>query len=447
MAEKVVMLALSPTMEDGTIVSWNKGEGDRVSSGDVLCEVETDKATMDYESTQEGILLKIIVQEGGSAKVEEPIAIIGEEGENIDDLLEEIVSEGGGAEAADSEEAAEKTESKEKAGAEGKNAETVKTGIQREEAEGDGRSKASPIARNLARQAGIDLARISGSGPGGRVVKRDIETAISSGSLRPRLSPELAEKVRAAEAGAGGEAAGSAGASATGIEERRIPVSRKRKVIAQRLSESKFTAPHYYLGLSVNVDAMMRSRKHINERMQKRGAGKLGLNAFLMKLAAEAIKRYPIVNSTWEEEEIHIHGSIDIGLAVAQEDGLITPVLRNCGAKGIARISAELDDLVERARNNDLSPEEYRGATFSISNLGSYGIEEFTAVINPPGSAILAVGAVTEQARRLENGTISFDTVMKVTLSCDHRVIDGAVGADFLRSFKEIAEDPYMSFI
>ncbi len=458
MAEKVVMLALSPTMEDGTIVSWQKGEGDSVSSGDVLCEVETDKATMDYESTQEGTLLKIIVDEGGSAKVEEPIAIIGEEGENIDDLLKEIEEEGDGDDKegeADRETEDSTTEDRTDGGgkesggstqADSRKAETKK----KPETDSDGRSKASPLARNLAKQAGIDVARLSGSGPGGRVVKRDIEEAVASGSLGPQLSPELAEKVRAAGGGkaqtAGTAAAGTA-ASATGIEDRRISVSRKRKVIAKRLSESKFTAPHYYLSLSINVDSMMQSRKLINERMQKQGAGKLGLNAFLIKLAAEAIKRYPIVNSTWEEEEIHIHGSIDIGLAVAQEDGLITPVVRNCGAKGIAQISAELDDLVERARGNGLSPEEYSGATFSISNLGSYGIEEFTAVINPPGSAILAVGALTEQPRRLGDGTISFDNVMKVTLSCDHRVIDGAVGADFLRSFKEIAEDPYMSLI
>ena len=191
----------------------------------------------------------------------------------------------------------------------------------------------------------------------------------------------------------------------------------------------------------------MESRKAINTRLQQRGGDKLSLNAFLIKLAAEAIKRFPIINSSWEEEEIHIHGSIDVGLAVAQEDGLITPVVRNCGAKGIAQIDAELKDLVGRARGNGLAPEEYSGATFSISNLGNYGIEEFTAVINPPGSAILAVGAVTEQPRRLEDESISFDNVMKVTLSCDHRVIDGAVGADFLRTFKEIAEDPYAALV
>ncbi len=478
MAEKVLMLALSPTMEDGTIVSWHKGEGDTVSNGEVLCEVETDKATMDYESMQEGTLLKILVGEGETAKVEQPIAVIGEEGENIDGLLEEIEAEsagggaggeesagtGGGEESSEAGETAGTTETVEA----GETAGTAGTGAAGESGEAaaeeaasvpaagtsptaaedeSGRTKASPLARNLARQAGLDISLIQGSGPGGRVVQRDIEKAIEGGAQKPQLSPELAKKAAAA-AGTGAAGAGaSATAGTSGIAEQRLPVSRKRAIIAQRLSESKFSAPHYYLSLSIAVDLLTESRKAINTRRQKSGEEKLSLNAFLIKIAAEAIKRFPIVNSSWEQEEIHIHGSIDIGLAVAQEDGLITPVLRNCGGKGIAQIDAELKDLVERARQNGLAPEEYTGATFSISNLGSYGIEEFTAVINPPGSAILAVGAVTEQPKRLEDGSISFDNRMKVTLSCDHRVIDGAVGADFLRTLKEIAEDPFASLV
>jgi pyruvate dehydrogenase E2 component (dihydrolipoamide acetyltransferase) len=484
MAEKVLMLALSPTMEDGTIVSWHKGEGDTVGNGEVLCEVETDKATMDYESMQEGTLLKILVGEGETAKVEQPIAVIGEEGENIDEMLAEIEAEAAGGGSGEAEgggagktetasdgaaggeagkaaggEAASGGEESSEAGKSAESAAAADTGEAAAEAgagagaaggeepagaEG-GRTKASPLARNLARQAGLDLSRIQGSGPGGRVVQRDIETAIEGGAQKPQLSPELARK--AAAAGGGGAAGAPAAAGPTGIEEQHLPVSRKRAIIAQRLSESKFSAPHYYLSLSIAVDPLTGSRKSINARRQKGGADKLSLNAFLIKIAAEAIKRFPIVNSSWEQEEIHIHGSIDIGLAVAQEDGLITPVVRNCGGKGIAQIDAELKDLVERARQNGLSPEEYTGATFSISNLGSYGIEEFTAVINPPGSAILAVGAVTEQPKRLEDGSISFDNRMKVTLSCDHRVIDGAVGADFLRTLKEIAEDPFASLV
>ncbi|MGC9311404.1 MAG: dihydrolipoamide acetyltransferase family protein, partial [Sediminispirochaetaceae bacterium] len=244
-----------------------------------------------------------------------------------------------------------------------------------------------------------------------------------------------------------GAAAGRAAVSATGIDEQRIPVGRKRAVIAKRLSESKFTAPHYYLTLSVSIDTLTESRRSLNQQRTARGESKLSLNAFLMKLTAEAIKRYPIINASWEESEIHVFGSIDIGLAVALDDGLITPVVRNCGGKGIVQIDAELQDLIARARAGKLTPEEYTGATFSISNLGSYGIEEFTAIINPPASAILAVGAAVKQPVELDDGSVFFDNRMKITLSCDHRVIDGAVGAEFMGALKSIIEDPMHALV
>ncbi|MFW5715798.1 MAG: dihydrolipoamide acetyltransferase family protein, partial [bacterium] len=235
--------------------------------------------------------------------------------------------------------------------------------------------------------------------------------------------------------------------TSTGIEEQHIKIGRKRAVIAQRLSESKFSAPHYYLTTSLRTDPLTDSRASINKRISKAGGTKLSLNAFIMKLTAEAIKRHPIVNASWKDQEIYVPGSIDIGLAVALEDGLITPVVRNCGGKGIRQIDGEVQQLVAKARAGKLQPEEYSGASFSISNLGSYGIEQFTAIINPPASAIMAVGSITREAVELENGSISFDNKMKLTLSCDHRVIDGAVGAAFLRDLKAIFEDPMQALV
>jgi len=472
MAEKMLMLALSPTMEEGTIVSWNKKEGESISSGELVCEVETDKATMDYESLQEGTLLKILVSEGQTAGVEQAIAIIGEEGEDIAGLLKEIESAALSKGESTADQTAGNIESPAApaaapAGGEAIDTSGKETGVSVKQAPtsaaasgpsgenrgtpppaaeggsagvggsaGNGRIKASPLARNMAAEAGIDLSVLSGSGPEGRIVKRDVEEAMKTG---------LPVRSSATGMGAG---MGKAGAlSSTGIDEQHIPVSRKRSVIARRLSESKFTAPHYYLTLSVSMESLTESRRILNQRRTAGGESKLSLNAFLMKMTAEAIKHHPIINASWKEEEIHIFGSIDIGLAVALDDGLITPVVRNCGGKGIIQIDQELQELIRKARSGKLQPEEYTGATFSISNLGSYGIEEFTAIINPPASAILAVGAAVKQAVELEDGSIIFDNKMKITLSCDHRVIDGAAGAEFLRSLKDIIEDPLHALI
>jgi len=455
MAEKMLMLALSPTMEEGTIISWSKKEGDTVAAGDIVCEVETDKATMDYESLQAGTILKILVQEGNSARVEQAIAIVGESGENIDDLLKEItkaasepaVGETSGGETAVRETAPGADVAREAAPAAaaaretapGANiaGETTPAAAVREPA-GKERLKASPLARNMAAEAGIDLSVLNGSGPDGRIVKQDVETVMEHG-VPFRSAPGISSTAGTA-AVERGTAFGSG--SATGIVEEHIPVSRKRAVIARRLAESKFSAPHYYLGLSVLIDNVLESRDRLNSRRAKGEEPKLSLNAFLIKMTAEAIKRHPIVNAGWEESEIHVFGSVDIGLAVALEDGLITPIVRNCGAKGIIQIDRELRELIRKAKSGKLTPEEYTGATFSISNLGSYGIEEFTAIINPPASAILAVGTAVKQPKELEDGSIKFHNTMKITLSCDHRVIDGAVGAEFLRTLKAVIEDP-----
>lgn len=405
MAEHVLMIALSPTMETGTISKWEKKEGDRVESGEVLCQVETDKAVMDYESIQEGVLLKILVNEGEQASIGTPIAIIGEEGEDITELLASIKTD---------------TDSEKPSDAD-KKEDILTTHIQKEvgtdmdsASKGD-RIFASPLARKLAEQRGIDLANIKGSGPRGRIIKRDIVSY-----TEPAVPAATSEVMR------------------PGAKDEVIPVSPKRAIIAQRLAQSKFSAPHYYLRLKVRTDDFMKARKALNQTLEQG----VSVNAFLIKFVAEAIKRHPIINSTWQEDSILRHGSIDIGLAVAQDDGLITPVVRDCGNKGIIEIEKELKELISKALENKLTPEEYSGASFTISNLGSFGIEEFTAIINPPASAILAVGKMEPQPVVINGSNIEIHTLMTLTLSCDHRVIDGAVGAAFLKDLKDIIENP-----
>jgi pyruvate dehydrogenase E2 component (dihydrolipoamide acetyltransferase) len=413
MAEKILMIALSPTMEEGTIVKWIKKEGDALATGDLLCEVETDKATMEYECQNEGTLLKILVPEGGQASVAEPIAIAGEKGEDVSSLVAEAKKEAASADAQASAEPAQAAPAAQTPAAQAPAAPAAAA----VGADG-GRVKSSPLARKIAADRGIEIAQVRGTGPGGRVVKRDVE------SMQP---------------GAAGTAASSL-ALAAPLEDRTIPVSGKRKVIAQRLAQSKFQAPHYYLKVSFEMDGMMEARTRLNARRKE---GKISFNAFIHKLAAEALKRHPMVNAGWEGELIRMYGSIDIGLAVAVPDGLITPVVRNCGAKGIVQIDQELNALIAKARDGKLTPEEYTGATFTISNLGTFGIEEFTAIINPPGSAILALGKIQKTPIVGDDDELRIRQLMKASLSCDHRVVDGALGAAFLADLKEMIENPY----
>ena len=444
MAEKILMLALSPTMEEGTIAAWKKKEGDAVGNGDVICEVETDKATMDYESVQEGTLLKILVGEGEDAAVGMPIAIIGKQDEDVSSLVEESKKElsSGGGESGESGEKKEKAEkpaspptakqeqSEQKAPEEeqpdGRRPEPAPARSEARDA--DGWVKASPLARELARRRGIDLGALSGSGPEGRVVKRDIESAAASPGRAFSRSSEAIPSVSAAAAAG---------------EDRTVKVSKMRKAVAGRLAESKYSAPHFYLKIPVRGEALLEARSSINKRLPE----KVSVNAFLMKLAAEALKRHPRVNASWEGDTIREFGSVDIGLAVALEDGLITPVVRNCGNRGILEIDRDLQELIPRAQQGRLAPEEYSGATFSISNLGSFGIEEFTAIINPPGSAILAVGALNTVPVVNAAGALETGKVMKLTLSCDHRVVDGATGARFLDTLKNNFENPMSALL
>ena len=409
MAVKVLMTALSPTMEQGTIVRWVKNEGDKVDASDVLCEVETDKAAMDYEAAENGTLLKILVAAGQSANVGEPIAIMGDALEDISGLLAQ-----GGQPAEDAQKVGQRAP------------EVPTTGEPAQEAPKGEAVIASPLARKMAEQRSLNLTEVKGSGPGGRIIKRDIEkVAEVSANSAPDLSPSGADKP-----------VSSVSALAQGPQRR--PISGKRKVIAERLAASMFTAPHYYLTMAVEVDRLLAARKRLN-------AGReigLSFNAFLIKLAAMALKRHPIINTSMGVGEIIYHPEIDIGLAVALDDGLVTPVVRLADQKGVQAIDLELKDLIDRATKGRLVPTEYTGATFTISNLGSFGVEQFTAIINPPGSAILAVGAAVKEPVVDDQERVVVKTRMKLTLSLDHRIIDGAVGAAFLRDLKELIEEP-----
>jgi pyruvate dehydrogenase E2 component (dihydrolipoamide acetyltransferase) len=395
------MIALSPTMETGTVVRWRKKEGEPVKSGDVICEVETDKATMDYEASAEGTLLKIVLAEGGQAKVGDLIAVLGSPGEDISALL-------GAAQKAPAP-AASPQPSQPPAAAPASTAQPLRT-------------RSSPLARRLAENRGIDLRTLAGSGPAGRIVKRDVQTA-GQGVPVPASPPAPAP------------------AYAPGPGDEVIAVSGMRRIIARRLSDSMFSAPHFYLTVAVDVGELLGMRARLNEGREK----KVSLNAILFALAGRALSRHPRVNSTWNGETIVRRAGADIGLAVALDDGLIAPVVRDCGGKGILAIDAELADLVARARAGKLAPSEYAGAGFTISNLGSLGIDEFTAIINPPGSAILAVGTARKEPV-VQSGAGGDSIVvrqrMKMTLSCDHRVIDGAVGAAFLRDLADMLENP-----
>jgi pyruvate dehydrogenase E2 component (dihydrolipoamide acetyltransferase) len=427
MAEQVLMLALSPTMEEGTIVSWHKKVGDSVAQSDIICEVETDKATMEYESVNEGTLLKILIPEGGQAKVGDPIAVVGESGEDISALMEAAEPEEKPAAARAAEPAAESQPPT------AQPKETPQKAVPPAPAEG---LKASPLARKMAGEKGIDLRTVRGSGPGGRIVKRDMEKA-----LRQAASYGPAAAVGVAGAAVSPYAPAAAGPTSSG-KDQQVPVSGKRKIIAKRLSESKFSAPHYYLRIDVDAGAMMAARARLNTLLPKEAGGKVSPNAFLIKFVAETLKKYPSVNASWQGDTILQFGKIDIALAVAQEDGLITPVVRDCGFKGIVQIDRELKVLIDKALNNKLAPEEYSGATFTISSLGTSGILEFTAIINPPGSAILAVGRIHKAPFVEDDGSIGVRSQMILTLSCDHRVIDGAVGAAFLSDLKAVIEYP-----
>ncbi len=464
MANKILMPKLSPTMEEGQISRWIKEEGDAIEANETIAEVDTDKATMEMTSLEAGTLLKIIVPGGENAKLGQTIGIIGEKGEDFSALLKEtegeISSNGASAKEGKREEITEEVE--EKVPTSEKPNEVAKEGnkeLKEEVSESAGRSYdaqrpgtkddaeqvkpaqsksgsrmlVSPIAARMASENGIDLKSIDGSGPNGRIIKRDIETAIESKDKSPKSKVEETEIPSTVGYGQTSETQGSSAF-------REENTSKMRQIIAKHLGESIGPIPTFYLTVEIEMDNALEFRKQINDSIAPE---KVSVNDVIIKVAAMAAMKHPFVNSSYGDDKIRFYEDSDVGVAVAIDEGLITPVIRGANKKGIAEIAREVKDLAEKARDKKLQPEEYTGATFSISNLGMFGIKEFTAIINPPEAAIFAIGAAKPTAV-VENGAIVIKNIMSVTMSCDHRVIDGATGAKFLQTFKQMLENPVL---
>src|SRR5690606_24531995 len=413
-AEIVLMPKMSDTMDEGVIAAWHKKVGETVKSGELLAEVETDKATMDYESYSEGTLLYQGAEAGQAVPVNGVLAIIGEKDADWQTLLKAHQQKADGK----SDEKAEPAKAEAKAPEQEQKAAPAESA---DESEGD-RVKASPLARSMARERGIDLSRVKGTGDQGRIIKRDIE------NYKPEAEPASAAK------------AGAPVVLPTVVGEERseeVAVSQMRKTIARRLSESKFSAPHFYLTMEINMDKVVQARKSMNEVSPV----KLSFNDIVIKATAAAIRQHPEVNVSWLGDKIRKNQHIHIGVAVAVKDGLVVPVVRFADSKSLSHIGAEVKDLAQKAHDKKLQPSDWEGSTFTISNLGMFGIEEFTAIINPPDACILAVGGIKETAI-VKNGVVVPGNVMKVTLSCDHRAVDGATGAAFLQTLKKLLEDP-----
>ncbi len=443
MATNILMPALSPTMEEGKLARWLVKEGDTVKSGDILAEIETDKATMEFEAVDEGRIGKILVPEGSEGvKVNAPIAVLLGEGEKPGEVDISAAMKNIGE--------AVKAEAPKKAEAPAKTEQAVKVETPKAEAvpqtpkapsvpvashDGD-RIFASPLARRIAAQKGVDLAALSGTGPRGRIVKSDVEAA-KPGAKPPAAAPK-------------GETAG-AGMAVAPLPDARlfykageyeeIPHDSMRKAIAKRLTSAKALIPHYYLTIDCNLTALMATRAALNEAAGKNAAYKLSVNDFVVKASAMALMKHPDVNASWTDTAILRHKHADVGIAVAIPSGLITPIVFAAETKGLAQISNEVKDLATRAKDKKLKPQEYEGGGFSVSNLGMFGIKSFTSIINPPQSCIIAVGAGEERAIVVD-GKVEIATMMTITMSCDHRVVDGATGAKFLQTLKRFIEEP-----
>ena len=423
MPVQVLMPALSPTMTEGTLAKWHKKVGDDVQSGDVIAEIETDKATMEVEAVEEGKLAKILVDEGT-------------EGVAVNTLIALILEEDEDESALDSVEAsaAPKPSVATTAGSESAPAQTQAAPSPAKPAAEGNRIAASPLARRMAEQANLDLSQIIGSGPTGRIVKSDIEAALGQSALSATAAPAATPIIKP-----------SMGTLPAVISEGSFtdePVSMMRKVIAERLSLSKQTVPHFYLTVECEIDALLAMRKELNERSPEgEGNYKLSVNDFVVRATALAMRRFPQVNSSWQGEFIRKYHRVDIAIAVATKTGLITPVVRDADNKGLAQVSSEIKNLAARAQDGKLLPEEYQGGGFTISNLGMYDVKEFAAIINPPQSAILAVSTGKQQSV-VKNGALAIASMMNCTLSADHRVVDGAVGAEFMAAFKKLIEEP-----
>jgi pyruvate dehydrogenase E2 component (dihydrolipoamide acetyltransferase) len=405
MATKILMPKLSDTMSEGVILKWVKNEGDKVKQGEVLVEIESDKADMELEAYDSGILRKVFVPAGGKAPIGAPIAIIADANEDISALLLDTQAP-----------AAAKASQPAAPAASSSPAPSAPTAT----AAADGRIKASPLARKLAETNRVELRAIKGTGPEGRIIKRDIEPFLSGRSAHAPLPSGIVPSG----------------------ETKEVELSLIRKTIAKRMQESKQTAPHFYVTVEIDMENAMSLREQLNSASET----KVSFTDILVKACALTLLQHPNVNATYLGDRMRQYGEAHIAVAVALEDGLVTPVLRNCERKGIFQLNAELRDLVDRARNRRLKAEEYQGATFTISNLGMFGVEDFVAIINPPEGAILAVGSIVEKPV-VRNGQIVVGHTMKVTLSSDHRIIDGAVAARFLQDLKRLLENPALMLL
>ncbi len=414
MAEIVRMPKLSDTMVEGVVAKWHKKVGDQIKSGELLADIETDKATMEFESFQEGVLLYVGVKEGKAAKVDSILAILGKKGEKIDDLLAQekqaetpaTIKEEPKEEATSASAKEESKPVKEVAAP----AAVTQAPVAMPVSEGSAFIKASPLAKKLAKEKNINLSLVKGTGDGGRITKRDIDEFRGGKASAPQVESY-----------------------------KEVEVSQMRKAIARRLSESKFTSPHFYLTVDLDMDALIHARTAINEVSPV----KISFNDLIIKAVAKSLKQNPAVNSSWLGDKIRYNEHVHIGVAVAIEDGLIVPVVKFADVKRLSEIASEVKDLAERAKTKKLQPIEFSGNTFTISNLGMFGIEEFTAIINPPDACILAIGAIRQEPV-VKNNAVVPGNRLKVTLSCDHRVVDGASGSKFLQSLKKYLESPVL---
>jgi len=430
MATNILMPALSPTMTEGTLARWLKKEGEAIKAGDVIAEIETDKATMEVEAVDEGVLGKILVDDGTEGvKVNAPIAILVDEGEAVpagpapsapppSNVKAETPSPVPAPSAAPAPTAAPAPAPRSSGNG---------------HAEGEERIFASPLARRMAKQAGIDLSALKGSGPNGRIVKADIEAAHKGA---PAARPQAAAPAPAA-------APAARPAAPITAPHQLVPNNSIRKVVARRMAEAKATIPHFYASIDIELDALLKLRSDLNAKSAKEGPGafRLSVNDLIIKAAAITLRRVPKVNASWTDDATVLYDDVDISVAVSIPDGLITPILRRADQKGLAAISNEMKGLIERARAGKLKPEEFQGGGFSISNMGMYGVSEFAAIINPPQAAILAVAAAQKRPV-VKDDQLAIATMMTCTLSVDHRVVDGALGAEWLAAFKVAVEDP-----
>ncbi len=410
MAELITMPRLSDTMTEGKVAKWHKNIGDKVKEGDVLAEIETDKAVQDFESEFDGVLLYIGVAEGNPAAVDSILAIIGKEGEDISQLIN-------GANISQSQDSENKNSSEKE--------EVTKIIVQKESQQ---RINISPLAKKIAAEKGIDITTIKGSGDHGRIVKRDVEGLQITSRQVSEVINNTSSSMNYPDF--------------MNVDNSETPNSQIRNIIAKRLAESKFTAPHYYLMVEVDMGNAINARKEMNEISEM----KISFNDIIIKAVALSLKKHKQINSSWAEDKIIHHGNINIGVAVAIEDGLVVPVLKNADFMSFSQISTSVKDLASRAKNKGLKANEMEGSTFSISNLGMFGIESFTSIINQPNSCILSVGAILEKPI-VRNGEIKVGHIMKLSLACDHRVVDGATGAQFLQTLKGYLEQPISMFI